>query len=273
MPIQIFPLPVKATLSDEFSMPSRIVQFGDGYTQRSADGLNRPNEIWSVECAFASETAGANLQAFLVEHGNWKSFVWKSPRDTIYQSYVIVGAVSGAVRRGGGSKPYFYTRTLKVKATHETILFVPNTYPVSTTFINSYQPSTYPLSTTFINSYQPPSQPDSTIIGTGTLSTHLKCLNTSGNTFSDVTGKIWSTSFGSPANDNVNQVNGLPTISLGSGGGIVTPNSADFDFGTGDYTIYLDLLFPAAQSGGYTDILSTRASPSRSEERRVGKEC
>jgi phage-related protein len=102
-------------MSDNWASPTRIVQFGDGYSERSADGLNRPNEIWEVECAFASETAGANLQTFLETVGGWQAFLWQSPRDTQLQPYIIVQPVGGAVRRGGGAKPYFYTRSLKFK--------------------------------------------------------------------------------------------------------------------------------------------------------------
>jgi phage-related protein len=102
-------------MSDTWSMPTRIVPFGDGYTERSSDGLNIANEVWDVECAFASETAGANLQTFLESVGGWKAFLWQSPRDLTAQAYVIVQPVGGSVRSGGGSKPYFFTRKLNFK--------------------------------------------------------------------------------------------------------------------------------------------------------------
>ncbi len=110
-----FPLPVKAQMSDTWASPTRIVQFGGECSERSADGLNRPSEVWDVECAFSSPTAGANLQTFLNTVGGWQAFRWKSPRDAVAQSYVIIQPVGGSVRRGGGSKPYFYTRSLKFK--------------------------------------------------------------------------------------------------------------------------------------------------------------
>lgn len=126
----VFPLPVKAQMSDTWSSPVRIVQFGDGYSERSANGLNRANEVWDVECAFASEIAGANLQTFLETVGGWQAFLWQSPRDTSSQTYIVVQPVSSNVRRGGGSKPYFYTRSLKFKR-----VYMPPPVPPTVTVI------------------------------------------------------------------------------------------------------------------------------------------
>jgi phage-related protein len=117
-----FPLPVKATINDELSMPVRMVQFGDGYKERAPNGLNRPREIWSVEVAYASDVAGANLQAFLVEHGQHKPFQWQSPRDSSPQNYCILGGVSGSFRRGGGDKPKFFTRSMKFERVWDAIV-------------------------------------------------------------------------------------------------------------------------------------------------------
>lgn len=135
--MQTFPLPVKHNPTDEFSSPTRIIQFGDGYSERSANGLNRPIEVWSVECAFASPIAGASLQDFLEEHGGWKAFLWQSPRDSTPGTYIIVQPVSGTTRRGGGSKPYFFTRSMKFKRVYLPPVPVlnPAVNPVSTTFI------------------------------------------------------------------------------------------------------------------------------------------
>jgi phage-related protein len=112
-------------MSDTWASPTRIVQFGDGYSERSADGLNRPNEVWDIECAFATQTAGANLQNFLDTVGGWEAFLWQSPRDISPQNYIIVQPVGGTVRRGGGSKPYFYTRSLKFRRVYGVALPLP----------------------------------------------------------------------------------------------------------------------------------------------------
>jgi len=52
------------------------VQFGDGYKQVSADGINPQNEEWSLQFdPIPSATYGAIL-AFLDSKGGFQSFTW-----------------------------------------------------------------------------------------------------------------------------------------------------------------------------------------------------
>jgi phage-related protein len=107
-----FPLPVKAYIPDSMTLPSSILQFGDGYEQLSSNGLNAISERWDVEVAFPDVVAANILQRFLVDHGQHKLFEWQSPRDSSPSSYRILGQVSGTVRNSGGNSKIFFTRRM-----------------------------------------------------------------------------------------------------------------------------------------------------------------
>ncbi|MNC36665.1 Phage minor tail protein [compost metagenome] len=53
-------------------------QFGDGYKQTSADGINTKNEQYEVK-VHAYETEAKLIMAFFDEHQGWKSFFWTPP--------------------------------------------------------------------------------------------------------------------------------------------------------------------------------------------------
>ena len=69
----------------------RTTVFGDGYTQRSGDGLNTQRQVWSLE--FVSDSSSIdNIETFLRNTGGVDSFDWTPPRQTtalkfIYTSY------------------------------------------------------------------------------------------------------------------------------------------------------------------------------------------
>lgn len=115
----LFPLPVKAEMSDRFRMPARVLQFGDGYEQTGLAGLSRQQTTWDIEVIISSAAQDALFNSFLLEHGQHKSFTWQSPRDTSPQLYRITGDVSSTRRNGGGSKPVFFSRRMQFKKSWE----------------------------------------------------------------------------------------------------------------------------------------------------------
>lgn len=110
-----FPLPVKAEMSDTFTLPTQKVQFGSGVPQLAKSGLQRPIEVWNVDVAYPNLATGLVLDEFLGLVKQSKIFQWQSPRDLIPQNYRIMGDVSGTVRNGGGSLPIFFTRSMRFK--------------------------------------------------------------------------------------------------------------------------------------------------------------
>lgn len=111
----LFPLPVKAEISDTFAMPSRVLQFSSGASQADKDGLARPIEIWDIEVVFTSDSDNLLLETFLDTVRQHVVFQWQSPRDAAEQNYRIFGPVSSTKRNGGGSKPLFFSRYMRFK--------------------------------------------------------------------------------------------------------------------------------------------------------------
>lgn len=53
-------------------------QFGDGYRQTAADGINNFTDQWELE--FVGKAAYIlPIKQFLDEHGGWRSFLWVPP--------------------------------------------------------------------------------------------------------------------------------------------------------------------------------------------------
>lgn len=58
-------------------VPVRVLKtdFGDGYRQRTADGLNTIKETWDLEFV-QSDTNIDTIEAFLVSKGGYIAFTW-----------------------------------------------------------------------------------------------------------------------------------------------------------------------------------------------------
>lgn len=57
----------------------RIAKFGDGYEQRTRDGINHAAEVWTLTFSGANTEINA-VDAFLESHGGADSFVWTTPK-------------------------------------------------------------------------------------------------------------------------------------------------------------------------------------------------
>lgn len=59
-------------------------QFGDGYAQVAADGINARSESWPL--SFVGRlSAIAPIRAFLDRHGGWRAFLWTPPAGQLSQ--------------------------------------------------------------------------------------------------------------------------------------------------------------------------------------------
>lgn len=52
------------------------VQFGDGYAQRSPDGLNPITQVWQVSFTNVSTANGDAIMAFFRARAGWQPFSW-----------------------------------------------------------------------------------------------------------------------------------------------------------------------------------------------------
>jgi phage-related protein len=55
------------------------VQFGDGYEQRFAKGLNSQTQAWSLQFKQREEDEANNIEAFLIARGGIEAFDWTPP--------------------------------------------------------------------------------------------------------------------------------------------------------------------------------------------------
>ncbi|MDE9430661.1 phage tail protein [Xenorhabdus bovienii] len=56
----------------------RTVQFGDGYSQRSGDGINSNHQSWPLTFVGNQQYIG-EIRQFLLRHQGWRSFKWRNP--------------------------------------------------------------------------------------------------------------------------------------------------------------------------------------------------
>jgi phage-related protein len=65
------------------AMPAKyrsiVTQFGDGYEQTTADGINTKDEQYSVRIPAKNETEAKEIMAFFDEHNGVRSFAWTPP--------------------------------------------------------------------------------------------------------------------------------------------------------------------------------------------------
>lgn len=102
-------------MTDRTALPTRVLQFGDGYRNAAESGLSRPAIEWNVDLVFNNATEDSSFQSWLLDNQQHTVFQWQSPIDTVAVDYRLVGSVSGARRNGGGLKPIFFTRAVTFK--------------------------------------------------------------------------------------------------------------------------------------------------------------
>lgn len=69
--------------SGEWQPRVLATQFGDGYEQRQADGLNAVKQVWDVVIDAASTAAASAIEAFIRPGMGWQTFDWTPPRQTV----------------------------------------------------------------------------------------------------------------------------------------------------------------------------------------------
>lgn len=64
------------------------VKMGDGYAQRSPDGLNFMPDAWDMRFTGVYPAAGDEIVSFFETHGGWIAFQWTPPRRTVPALYL-----------------------------------------------------------------------------------------------------------------------------------------------------------------------------------------
>ena len=64
---------------------ARVVQFGDGYEQRTQLGLQRDPKVWNLTFANRNNAERDNIITFLEDKKGTESFTWTPPRGSAGQ--------------------------------------------------------------------------------------------------------------------------------------------------------------------------------------------
>lgn len=57
-----------------------VAEFGDGYSQRTANGINNNKEVWSLKFNKRKDSEADAIEAFLETQNGASAFLWTTPR-------------------------------------------------------------------------------------------------------------------------------------------------------------------------------------------------
>lgn len=90
MPTPTFTPPRAPSIETSRSMKPRVLiaEFGDGYLQRGADGINHMLERMTVTWSRLSPADAKTIVEFFAARGGVESFYWTAPRDTTPKRWI-----------------------------------------------------------------------------------------------------------------------------------------------------------------------------------------
>jgi len=71
-------VPSSATSGDVEPRAAEI-EFGDGYRQAAADGINAARDTWTLVFDPIPSATLADIESFLATKGSWQQFTWRPP--------------------------------------------------------------------------------------------------------------------------------------------------------------------------------------------------
>ena len=85
-----FPNTVSPIRSSNKQTETRVLEanFGDGYSQRAADGINNVIDVWSLEWVALDSTNYQEIETFLRDRGGWDSFDFTPPGESTSKKFV-----------------------------------------------------------------------------------------------------------------------------------------------------------------------------------------
>lgn len=81
MALPTFAPPVAPSVGGPKSVQPRVLRapFGDGYSQRTADGLNHMPATWDVKWDALTAAEADAVEAFFAARGGYAAFLWTAP--------------------------------------------------------------------------------------------------------------------------------------------------------------------------------------------------
>lgn len=93
---QAMPLSNKISTESMSKISQRIIlsKFGDGYSQRAADGINSRVDNWDVKWIPLDDADMQTVVAALDTVGGWDYIIWTSPIDASPKRYILTDGYS-----------------------------------------------------------------------------------------------------------------------------------------------------------------------------------
>jgi phage-related protein len=92
MSIQTLILPAGTDISPGSSVETefrvKLAEFGDGYIQRSGDGINSVRDTYTVSVENLRKEEADPVVAFLKARRGWEAFLWTPPRETVPRKWI-----------------------------------------------------------------------------------------------------------------------------------------------------------------------------------------
>jgi phage-related protein len=81
---------IRPSLISNKKVKARILQntFGDGYSQRAADGLNSTPSVWMLTWGGRTVSEIDTLEAFFEARGGWDDFDWTPERESSSKKFI-----------------------------------------------------------------------------------------------------------------------------------------------------------------------------------------
>lgn len=87
-PVFTPPVPPTAGATVAVRPRVRVAQFGDGYSQRTRDGLNAQPQQWSIEWSPVSQTDAETIVEFFAARGGVEAFRFTPPGQTVQRVFI-----------------------------------------------------------------------------------------------------------------------------------------------------------------------------------------
>lgn len=84
-----FPFDTEQSTQGQVFFRSVFTDFGDGYSQRSPDGINNKIDSWTIKVPWLNSTQVTTMETFLDSVGFHDAFLWKPPNSPTQNKYII----------------------------------------------------------------------------------------------------------------------------------------------------------------------------------------
>jgi len=91
---------ISQSSSGNSSFRTIVAQFGDGYSQRAADGINTKEEAWSVVWENITEAQLTTLRSTFDSVEGYDYLTWTAPGDSTEKKWRISGAINISAASG-----------------------------------------------------------------------------------------------------------------------------------------------------------------------------